>query len=193
MKKVMITMLAVALSAIANAATYNWSVATTTQSFNGYEAPSTGSLWAGAVATGNIQYYLIDAATFTQEALLTAMREGEDWSSAILTSGTTGNDGKIAQQSFTTSSDVAGYQLSAYVVLMHDEFAYIGATQTKTADTEGGTVAFTPAIITSKRLMDTDGTVAYSNPGWYATVPEPTTGLLLLLGVAGLALKRKRA
>ena len=35
----------------------------------------------------------------------------------------------------------------------------------------------------------------YTQAGWYQTaaVPEPTSGLLLLLGVAGLALKRKRA
>ena len=31
------------------------------------------------------------------------------------------------------------------------------------------------------------------NAGDWQTVPEPTSGLLLLLGVAGLALKRKRA
>lgn len=34
---------------------------------------------------------------------------------------------------------------------------------------------------------------AISNTGTIGSVPEPTSGLLLLLGVAGLALKRKRA
>ncbi len=37
----------------------------------------------------------------------------------------------------------------------------------------------------------------FSGAGWYSvatsSVPEPTSGLLMLLGVAGLALKRKRA
>ena len=46
---------------------------------------------------------------------------------------------------------------------------------------------------------DNSKTVAFgsqaSNLGWtaVAAVPEPTSGLLLLLGIAGLALKRKRA
>jgi hypothetical protein len=42
-----------------------------------------------------------------------------------------------------------------------------------------------------------DGTVSFSNLAstsgeWTAAVPEPTSGLLLLLGVAGLALRRKQ-
>ena len=44
---------------------------------------------------------------------------------------------------------------------------------------------------TTLKALDVTGTGA----GWYMTAaaPEPTSGLLLLLGVAGLALKRKRA
>ena len=37
------------------------------------------------------------------------------------------------------------------------------------------------------------GTLNFASQGNFMTVPEPTSAMLLLLGVAGLALKRKRA
>ena len=53
----------------------------------------------------------------------------------------------------------------------------------------------TPAAGTSNNAgFSLDGATATANPSnWTAAAPEPTSGLLLLLGVAGLALKRKRA
>ena len=36
------------------------------------------------------------------------------------------------------------------------------------------------------------GTSTFIGDGWYTAAPEPTSGLLLLFGLAGLALKRKR-
>jgi hypothetical protein len=59
---------------------------------------------------------------------------------------------------------------------------------TITANAAGSTV---PATFGS---MAGTGTGKLAGYAWTATaVPEPTSGLLMLLGVAGLALKRKRA
>ena len=46
------------------------------------------------------------------------------------------------------------------------------------------------SLVSGKELNSDWG--AFQDAGWQS-VPEPTSGLLLLLGVAGLALKRKRA
>ena len=50
----------------------------------------------------------------------------------------------------------------------------------------------------SSRAAARSASDEYQGAGWYSVastspVPEPTSGLLMLLGVAGLALKRKRA
>lgn len=51
------------------------------------------------------------------------------------------------------------------------------------------------AEVTSAFLKDytLDLTASAASQGFTAAVPEPTSGLLILLGMAGLALKRKRA
>ena len=46
------------------------------------------------------------------------------------------------------------------------------------------------ALWTGTPLNSANG---YAGGAWYTAVPEPTSGLLMLLGMAGLALKRKRA
>ena len=65
---------------------------------------------------------------------------------------------------------------------------------------DGGKVftSATKANVTIKTVGDTavafgNQTSATQNASNWAAVPEPTSGLLMLLGLAGLALKRKRA
>lgn len=67
-----------------------------------------------------------------------------------------------------------------------------------TIETAGKT--FTSATINKAALDAQTQSVGFGNmqtatqaTGAWVAVPEPTSGLLLLLGVAGLALKRKRA
>jgi len=52
-------------------------------------------------------------------------------------------------------------------------------------DTLNGNAFFTDNALASSSSADKSG-------AWVKTIPEPTSGLLLLLGVAGLALRRKR-
>ena len=61
-----------------------------------------------------------------------------------------------------------------------------------TMDDASGAV-YTSDIKNSKANATAMCTVAFTNTGSWSAVPEPTSGLLMLLGMAGLALKRKRA
>ena len=112
-----------------------------------------------------------------------------------LASGTTTASG-VAQKAFTADSALVGGdgKMGAYFVIFSadEKNVYIGATSSVVADTSGGQSDYSINLATSKVLRDNAGTTAYGSAGWYA-VPEPTSGLLMLLGMAGLALKRKRA
>ena len=78
--------------------------------------------------------------------------------------------------------------VESYYVQVYSSGSAIGKSDTKTLDWK--------AITQNRINIFTQGTTTYAvrtiNLGSTYAVPEPTSGLLLLLGVAGLALKRRR-
>lgn len=198
MKKLIIALGVAAFAVGVHAATYNWSVASTSAAFNGYESTAgIGKVWTGASATSGLNYYFVATATVSQGDLLEGLRGGKTMADYdTLASGTTTSSG-VAQKAFSADSGLVGGdgKMGAYFVIFSadEQYVYIGATSSVVADTSGGQSDYSINLATSKVLRDADGTTAYGSAGWYAAAPEPTSGLLLLLGMAGLALKRKRA
>ena len=186
MKKLMIAFVATAMAVCANAAAVTWKSGTVLDP-------------TGETANKSVTAYLwvIDATTYDT---LAANTTGKAMSDAVY-AAYKGKLGDAYASDITTKKGVRdllddsksyGAGESAYGVLLYtygsgDNLQYMGnvgkVTLESAMDMDSG-------MMSVNLLGDsTKGATAWST----AAVPEPTSGLLLLLGMAGLALKRKRA
>ena len=171
MKKLMIALAAVATAIVVQAASVDWSVDFGLQDANFTDVE------------GTVAFYL------TSDLSSPLANSPFDIQAGGVVSGTvTGTD----QTSWTaritiTNFDEGGSFYTDYVFDM-DTVAHTGYADANTYLVGLG------AEVTSAFLKDysLDLTASAASQGFTA-VPEPTSGLLILLGMAGLALKRKRA
>ena len=187
MKKLMIAFAAVALAAAAQAATVDWK----------FNSKNTIKTYAGGNGA-SITVYLLDTGATDYSKTLAGIADGSITSANIaskagyLTSGVTGASGASvgkASGSATVASPGVDYSMV---------FVYFETVDTKNYYYLSGAQTGTSYDGSAEYPTGTTATWASSNyaqSNWHQTssVPEPTSGLLMLLGMAGLALRRKRA
>ena len=179
MKKIMIAAVAIMLGIAANAASVDWGI-------SNVKHPTAGGAPAGWVA------YVLDGSDYAAFSALDGDKVAAFAAANAIASGATAvGRGGVAGVSISGGNYAANETVSSFLVIFDNASA-----------AAAGNYAFTDVATTTIAEGGASGTINYedfssavaSNGGWQSTdVPEPTSGLLLLLGVAGLALKRKRA
>ena len=177
MKKVMFALVAVLMAVSAQAAAMAWSTSTACYMKDGT------SLFNGTM-------YLIDAATISQSDLITALKDGGSISDYAITSAAA-TSGKIAATTLDPITSVSGTKyagdtsVSFYTVAISGDDVFASASKTVTLS-DVGTTKLGFSLSTASKAAD-----AWQSTGG-GDVPEPTSGLLLLIGGAMLALRRKQ-
>ena len=186
MKKLMIAAAIVCAAAFANAATVQWAAGVIT------DAPTDGGWGKGLAGAG----YTATLSLYSDSALTSLIWSGSasEWEDGY-TFGET-------EDAFTYNPATTYYGKIVCTTSVNG--------QLQTLESQG--FQFTtnpmddaPSITIGSLVDDIGGTIqqiggaeftgdygAFSASGWTAA-PEPTSGLLLLIGVAGLALRRRRA
>lgn len=195
MKKLMFVFAAVLAVGMMQAATITWGTGTAVKGITSDSNPAFGSSNA-ASGTLNIYVWLVDATTYNSTGVdkiwdTYGSKLSTATASATGKSGAAGATAKTEDLTFSTTEDTPYYGL-VLTGLDTDKDGtldyYIANKGTAAINTAGSNASVANL---AKNLGGTGGTAI---TGWTsASVPEPTSGLLMLVGLAGLALRRKRA
>lgn len=172
MKKFVVALAAVATAMAVQAASVSWGVDMTLQDANFTDVE------------GTVAFYL------TSDLSSPLASSPFDIQAGGIVSGTvTGTDQTSWTARITINNFDEGGQFYFDYVFNMDTVTHAGSPDANTYLAALG-AEVTGAFLKNYTL---DLTASAASQGFTAAVPEPTSGLLILLGMAGLALKRKRA
>lgn len=140
--------------------------------------------WAGV----NI-YDHTGTSTYTGTAAIYAYLSTETVADAVMVKGDVAiNAGAMATTYDWTGASV-GSTYQFYMVITDGDYTFNSSVSTPEVIKSG----IAGATSTTTTLAFGNMASSTQNAGNWAAVPEPTSGLLMLLGMAGLALRRRRA
>ena len=123
---------------------------------------------------------------YSGEVTLYAYLSSADVSTAVAYSTVTASSaGAVDATTFSNDSLASGNNYNFFFVIEDGDYTFTSATKANVAalETQTQTVSF-----------GNMATATQTASNWVSSsVPEPTSGLLMLLGMAGLALRRRRA
>ena len=190
MKKLMFMLAAIACAVTLQAAQLDWSLdgkSLTKSDGTGYISGQTTYLltFANSAAADTLYSQLKSGDKTTADAI--AMAVG----SAVGNTNTSKNQGKIAAATATHSSLTEGASYYGALLVVDGDKFILSATRTGMAynptgsvETEGSALSFAATAFSS---------TADSRTGWTTAAPEPTSGILMLIGLGALALRRRKA
>lgn len=185
MKKLVVALAGIAIAIGASAAQIDWKSAVV------YAGNDTDK-----IADGSLGYLVVGSETLTKEAIIAAVsgvsgKTASEWIDDNAIIGKTAASSKFATGG---AIDYTSGKYSVYAVVFDSATisdtskVFVSDAASVTVPGSGtGTASFTATLLAG----------AKDSSGWKSVgptqTPEPTSGLLLLLGMAGLALRRRRA
>ena len=191
MKKLMIAAAIVCAAVLSQAATFQWKSGTSVQ---GADPTKNGAFNGTALANGAYTMYVWDNLTAKEYNDLDITSDSF-YSTWIAKKDTAIGGGVPGAKTLGTTAkhDGVGNGETYYAAVLFTytdgdgKDWYIANKATGTTDSAGAGKTI------SNLAKNIGGDAGTAITGWTAVAPEPTSGLLLLLGVAGLALRRRRA